>query len=568
MTEQAQLVSAESDARALKARYRRILRFAALALAQTWWFELFLPQIGLGKIGAKNRIRRIKKLARKFHDLAVDLGGLMVKVGQFLSSRLDVLPAEITVELAGLQDEVEPQPFELIAELIQRELGMTIDVAYAEINREPIAAASLGQAYRAKLSTGLAEELGYQQVIVKVLRPGIERIVEVDLRALRKIGGWLSRVKLVSRRTDAPALVEEFAKITLQEVDYLHEAANLERFAEDYANDSRIKTPSVIWERSARRVLTLSDVSAIKISDVDQLVAAGINPNEVAAELARVTFEQFFVTGFFHADPHPGNIFVTPAAEDSEANFALTFIDFGMMGEVSPELRANLQRFIFAVASRDARGWIDACERLGVLLPTADTVILERAVSALFDRFGGVAVGELVQTDPRELRDFALQFSDLVRTLPFQLPNDFLFLLRAISLISGVTSSLNREFNMWDALDPFARTLLNGGGASTVRGLSKVAVDFGNTLFRLPQRIDSALTRLERGELVIRNPELEGRIRVLDSSLRRATSSVLFSALLIAGLVIRNEDQTLSTVLLIAAIVPLLHALGIGRIKR
>jgi predicted unusual protein kinase regulating ubiquinone biosynthesis (AarF/ABC1/UbiB family) len=568
MTEQAQLVSAESDARALKARYRRILRFAALALAQTWWFELFLPQIGLGKIGAKNRIRRIKKLARKFHDLAADLGGLMVKVGQFLSSRLDVLPAEITVELAGLQDEVEPQPFELIAELIQRELGMTIDVAYAEINREPIAAASLGQAYRAKLSTGLAEELGYQQVIVKVLRPGIERIVEVDLRALRKIGGWLSRVKLVSRRTDAPALVEEFAKITLQEVDYLHEAANLERFAEDYANDSRIKTPSVIWERSARRVLTLSDVSAIKISDVDQLVAAGINPNEVAAELARVTFEQFFVTGFFHADPHPGNIFVTPAAEDSEANFALTFIDFGMMGEVSPELRANLQRFIFAVASRDARGWIDACERLGVLLPTADTVILERAVSALFDRFGGVAVGELVQTDPRELRDFALQFSDLVRTLPFQLPNDFLFLLRAISLISGVTSSLNREFNMWDALDPFARTLLNGGGASTARGLSKVAVDFGNTLFRLPQRIDSALTRLERGELVIRNPELEGRIRVLDSSLRRATSSVLFSALMIAGLVIRNEDQTLSTVLLIAAIVPLLHALGIGRIKR
>jgi predicted unusual protein kinase regulating ubiquinone biosynthesis (AarF/ABC1/UbiB family) len=537
-------------------------------LAQTWWYDLFLPQIGLGKIGANNRLKRIKKLARKFYVLAADLGGLMVKVGQFLSSRLDVLPAEITVELAGLQDEVAPQPFEQIVELIERELSMPVATAFAEIDREPIAAASLGQAYRARLSPGLAEELGYKKVIIKVLRPGIERIVDVDLRALRKIGGWLSRVKLVSRRTDAPALVEEFATITLQEVDYQHEAENLERFANDYAKDERVQTPSVIWERSARRVLTLSDVSAIKISDVDGLIAAGIDPNEVAAELARVTFEQFFVNGFFHADPHPGNIFVTPASDDSDVEFALTFIDFGMMGEVSPEVRANLQRFIFAIASRDARGWIDACERLGVLLPTADTVILEQAISALFERFGGVAVGELVQTDPRELRDFALQFSDLVRTLPFQLPNDFLFLLRAISLISGVTSSLNREFNMWDALDPFARTLVNGGGASTARGLTKAALSFGNTLFRLPQRLDSALTRLERGELVIRNPELEGRIRVLDSSVRRATSSVLFSALLIAGLVVRGDDEVLSTVLLVTSILPLLHAIGIGRISK
>ena len=568
MTDRAQLTSAESNARALKARYRRILRFAALALAQTWWYDLFLPQIGLGKIGANNRLKRIKKLARKFYVLAADLGGLMVKVGQFLSSRLDVLPAEITVELAGLQDEVAPQPFEQIVELIERELSMPVATAFAEIDREPIAAASLGQAYRARLSPGLAEELGYEKVIIKVLRPGIERIVDVDLRALRKIGGWLSRVKLVSRRTDAPALVEEFATITLQEVDYQHEAENLERFANDYAKDERVQTPSVIWERSARRVLTLSDVSAIKISDVDGLIAAGLDPNEVAAELARVTFEQFFVNGFFHADPHPGNIFVTPASDDSDVKFALTFIDFGMMGEVSPEVRANLQRFIFAIASRDARGWIDACERLGVLLPTADTVILEQAISALFERFGGVAVGELVQTDPRELRDFALQFSDLVRTLPFQLPNDFLFLLRAISLISGVTSSLNREFNMWDALDPFARTLVNGGGASTARGLTKAALSFGNTLFRLPQRLDSALTRLERGELVIRNPELEGRIRVLDSSVRRATSSVLFSSLLIAGLVVRGDDEVLSTVLLVTAILPLLHAIGIGRIKK
>ena len=553
---------------ALKARYRRILRFASLTLAELWWFELALPQVGLAKLGARGRVRRLTRMARNFHDLAADLGGLMVKVGQFLSSRFDVLPESVTRELSGLQDEVAPQPFELIANSIEAELGMPVEVAFAEIDQDPIAAASLGQAYRAKLSTGLAADLGYDAVIIKVLRPGIEDIVDVDLKALRKVGGWLSRVKLVSRRTDAPALVEEFATTTLEEVNYLHEAGNLERFAADYAGDQRIGTPTVIWERSARRVLTLSNVSAIKINDIDALIEAGIDPNAVAAELARVTFEQFFVTGFFHADPHPGNIFIKKADEDSGIDFTLTYIDFGMMGQISPEMRANLQSFLFAVASRDARAWVSACQKLGVLLPTADSVILEDAVSKLFDRFGGVRVGELIQTDPRELRDFALQFSDLIRTLPFKLPNDFLFLIRALSLISGVTSELNRDFNIWDAVDPFARSLLNGSGSSVLKRLGNDALKTLNTLARLPMRLDEITSRIERGELVVRNPELERRTRSLDSSVRRATSSVLFLGLLIGGIVVGERDQTLSYVLLAVSIAPFVHALGIGRINR
>jgi predicted unusual protein kinase regulating ubiquinone biosynthesis (AarF/ABC1/UbiB family) len=559
--------SAQQQSSALKARYRRILRFASLTLAELWWFELALPQIGLAKLGARGRVKRLTRIARNFHDLAADLGGLMVKVGQFLSSRFDVLPESVTRELSGLQDEVAPQPFELIRAAIEAEIGMPIDLAFAEINQEPIAAASLGQAYRAKLSPGLAADLGTESVIIKVLRPGIEEIVEVDLKALRKVGVWLSRVKLVSRRTDAPALVEEFATITLQEVDYLHEASNLERFAADFDGDPRVGTPAVIWERSARRVLTMSDVNAIKINDIDGLLTAGIDPNAVAAELARVTFEQFFVTGFFHADPHPGNIFVSQP-EGADVDFALTFIDFGMMGQLTEEMRSNLQSFLFAVASRDARAWVMACQKLGVLLPTADSVILEDAVSKLFDRFGGVRVGELIQTDPRELRDFALQFGDLIRTLPFKLPNDFLFLIRALSLISGVTSELNREFNIWDAVDPFARSLLNGSGSSVVKRLSRDGLQALNMLARLPNRLDELLGRLERGEIVIRNPELERRTRGVDSSIRRATSSVLFLALLIGGIVVGERDQALSYVLLGVSALPLIHALGIGRLNK
>jgi predicted unusual protein kinase regulating ubiquinone biosynthesis (AarF/ABC1/UbiB family) len=560
--------SAERQNSALKARYRRILRFASLTLAELWWFELALPQIGLAKLGARGRVRRLTRIARNFHDLAADLGGLMVKVGQFLSSRFDVLPESVTRELAGLQDEVAPQPFDVILQAIEAELGMTASVAFAEIDPTPIAAASLGQAYKAKLSEGLAEELGYQDVIIKVLRPGIEEIVDVDLKALRKVGGWLARVKLVSRRTDAPALVEEFATTTLEEVNYLHEAGNLERFANDFATDPRIGTPDVIWERSARRVLTLSDVSAIKINDIDGLVKAGIDPNAVAAELARATFEQFFVTGFFHADPHPGNIFISQPDEDSGVDFKLTFIDFGMMGQVSEEMRSNLQSFLFAVASRDSRAWVAACQKLGVLLPSADSVILEDAVSKLFDRFGGVRVGELIQTDPRELRDFALQFSDLIRTLPFKLPNDFLFLIRALSLISGVTSELNRDFNIWDAVDPFARTLLNGSGSNALRRIGREALSSLNTLARLPGRLDSLATRIERGELVIRNPELERRVRVLDSSVRRGTSGLVFATLLIAGILLIDKNTQLGYTLMIISGLPMLHALGLGRFNK
>ena len=556
--------SAPTNDPALKARYRRIIRFAARALAQAWWFELVLPRFGLARFAARGRIRRLQKLAGRFHDLAVDLGGLMIKVGQFMSSRLDILPPEITRELEGLQDEVAPEQFARIVVQLERELGMPLDRAFVRVDETPIAAASLGQAHRAHLSPGIADDLGFTEVVIKVLRPGIEQIVEVDLAALRRIGRWLARVKLVNRRADAPALVEEFATTSLEEIDYVHEAINVERFAADFADDPRVGTPVVVWERSARRVLTLSDVTAIKISDVDALLAAGIDPNAVAGELARATFEQIFVAGFFHADPHPGNIFVTPSAEHG---FVLTYIDFGMMGEITDELKSGLQQFIFAVASRDARGWVVATQRLGVLLPSADTVELERAITALFDRFGGMGVAELTRIDPRELQNFALQFSELVRTLPFQLPESFLLLVRTVSLISGVTSALNRDFNMWDAVAPFARTLLNGGGASTVRSLGREGIAILSALARLPQRVDALATRLDRGELAVRSPEVEQRLRVLDASVRRTTSAILFTALLIGGILLRPSDEVLSWVLLAASALPLLHVIAPWRLR-
>ncbi len=550
----------------MKSRYRRILRFAAFALIQTWWFELVLPKFGLKRWVAARRIARYRAMARRFSVLAASLGGLIIKAGQFASSRLDVLPAAITAELGSLQDDVAPEPFDNIRALIDNELSMPFDLAFAEFDESPIAAASLGQAYRARLAPSLANDFGVTNVVIKVLRPGIEDIVEVDLRALRRIGGWLSRIKLIARRTDAPALVEEFAEVSLDEVNYRHEALNLERFRANFGADSRVAVPDVVWERSTQRVLTLEDVSAIKINDVTALMAAGINPNAVAAELARVTFEQIFNHGFFHADPHPGNIFVTPVASAEGNDFTLTFIDFGMMGEIDDRLREGLQRFIFALVARDARACVVAMQQLGVLLPSADAVELERAIAAVFERFGGVGVAEITQTDPKVFRELAIEFSELLRTLPFQLPEDFLLLARSISLISGVTSSLNRDFNMWDAVDPFARTLLTGGGASTLNALGREVLAVLTTLVQLPNRIDSALTRLDQGLVSVRLPELEKRVRRLDGSTRRVSAAILAAALIGGGIVLRVAGDDLGNALLIASIPLALHALGIFRL--
>jgi len=553
-----------------RARYRRILRFAARAIAQTWWFELVLPKFGLRAVADRTRNHRLQVTARRFRALAVDLGGLMIKVGQFLSSRLDVLPPEVTSELEQLQDEVPPVPFAHIRALAEAELGVPLGVAFASVDERPVAAASLGQAHRARLSAEDAALAGFDQVVLKVQRPGIDDIVAVDLAALRRVAVWLSRVRIVSDRVDMPALVEEFAATSTDEIDYLHEAANAERFTKNIADGARVGAPAIVWERTTRRVLTLADVTAIKVNDADGLRAAGIDPAEVAAEFAAVMFDQLFGDGFFHADPHPGNIFVTPHAPDEAGRtWRFTFIDFGMMGQVSDGLRRGLRRVVIAVAARDGRGLVAGIQDIGVLLPSADTAELERALTQLFARFGGMGFAELQDVDPREFRAFAEEFGEVVRALPFQFPEDFLLIIRAMSLTSGLCSSLDPTFNIWDAVEPYAQRLLSEESRGLVRDVASKAVATASGLARLPGRLDEILTRLEEGRLAVESPSVERRLSRVERMMRRLVSAVVFAALLVGGIVLRGQDVVFGTIVMAASVPALLHALlaGSGRVQ-
>jgi predicted unusual protein kinase regulating ubiquinone biosynthesis (AarF/ABC1/UbiB family) len=556
----------EADAPGTRARYRRILRFAAWNLAVTWWYELFLPRVGLRRIADRTRTRRMKRFARRFRVLAVELGGLMIKVGQFMSSRLDVLPPEITAELEDLQDEVPAVPFPEIRALAERELGMPLADAFAWVDETPVAAASLGQAHRAILGPRDSADTGLTGAVIKVQRPGIDDVVRIDLAALRRIGGWLTHVRLVSDRVDAPALVEEFAETSLEEIDYLHEARSSARFQEMFRADARVAVPEIVWERSTRRVLTLQDVTAIKITDHQGLLAAGIDPVEVAPVFAAVMFDQLFADGFFHADPHPGNVFVTPVTDGSvEQDWSLTFIDFGMMGEVPPSTRRGLRRMLIAAASRDGKGLVDAARDIGVLLPSADTTQLELAMTRLFARFGGLGFAELREVDPREFRAFADEFQEVVRTLPFQLPDDFLLIIRAMSLTSGVCSALDPRFNLWDSVEPYAQRLIREERGNVVRDLGTRVSDTAGTIARLPGRLDALLTRIDEGALPISDPVLERRVGALERTLRRAISALVFGALLAGGVLLRPDDEVLGTVLLVVSAIPLAQALLPGR---
>ncbi len=559
----------------LRLRYWRIVAFFVRAAVGVIVWENLLPKLGLGALSRRTRARRTRAIAARFRTLATGIQGLLIKMGQFLSARVDVLPPEITDELASLQDEVPAVPFAAIRALAEEELGMALTTAFASLDERPLAAASLGQAHRARLRDDVAALTGFTDVVVKVQRPGIRAIVDTDLAALRQAARMLQHYRPVARRADAPALMEEFALTSLAELDYLAEAGNAEHFAEIFADEPRIRVPRVVWDHTTRRVLTLEDVSAIRIGDHAALDAARIPRRAVAEQLVQAYLTQIFDHDVFHADPHPGNLFVEATTDaDGNPDWRLTFIDFGMIGRVPDHLRDGLREVLLAVATQDGPRLIKSFRTLNLLFPSADDERLAMASTQVFDRFGGMTMGDLQKVDPREVAALGLQFSELLRDLPFQLPENLLLLGRTVAILSGMCTGLDPDFNLWVAIAPYADELVSGeaGARDEDRWFpgSSTLLEEGRKLLQtavaLPGRAERVLRTVERGELSVRVPLLELRMLRLDRGMRRIANALVFVGLILAGAVLHPSDPSLGDWLLRASVLPLLAVVfGGGR---
>ncbi len=529
-------------------RHRRIEFFFARVIATLAFWDLVLPRIGLGRVSKQTRSARLRQIAQRYRAMANELGGLLIKVGQFLSSRVDVLPTEITSELSELQDEVRSEKFEDIRARVEAELNGSLEALFAEFDPVPLAAASLGQVHRAKLR---APSNGVESIVVKAQRPHIDEIVAIDLAAIRTVVGWLNHYPPIRKRANLHALLDEFTHILDGELDYLAEGRNAEKFSENFREDERVRVPRVIWTHTTQRVLALEDVYGIKITDYDAITAAGVERADVAERLFETYLKQIFEDGFFHADPHPGNLFVFPLDASNgggKKQWRLTFVDFGMVGQVSPNTREGLRELAIGVGTRNPSRTVKGYRTLDVLLPTADLAQIERIESKIFERFWGKTMGELRAISYKEMQEFANEFRGLILSLPFQVPQNLILLGRTVAILSGMCTGLNPQFNVWKGLAPFAEQLLEEDGNIGWKFVTEELATALLALLSLPTRTRAVLGKIERGEVEVRTSQLVEQVSKLELTIRRLMGVIIFAGLLFSGAqVYMTGEKTLAT---------------------
>ncbi len=549
-----------------RSRSLRILFFFGQAILRFIWWDIILSKIGFAWYARKTRASRMRREAAGYRKLAIRLGGVMIKVGQFLSTRVDVLPSYITAELAGLQDEVVPEKFEDIQEVIEEEFRRPLSECFLVFDREPLAAASIGQAHHAHLVSSSGETL---DVVVKVQRPHIEEIIQVDLAAFRVVARWFDKYPPIRKRASVPALMEEFSRSLMEEVDYINEGKNAEIFAANFQKRPEISVPRVYWDATTRRVLTLENIHGIKISDYEAVEAAGVNRPEAAQRLLDAYFQQTFEDRFFHADPHPGNLFIVPLPEGapgwerlnpeqaarvrrlsaaSRVPWQLAFVDFGMTGRVENNIFTGLRETFISLATQDAPRLIRAYQTMRVLLPGADLAMLERASQELFNRLWGKSTAEMMNMDRQEVLEFAQEFRELFYALPIQMPENIILFGRCVGILSGMCSGLDADFNIWQSIVPYAETLVRSdrdgekGGIDWRFWLDEI-LSILRVMVALPRKTEGLINCLESGRLEVRTPELKTQLSRLESAQRRTAVAVIFAAFLLAAVQLYVADE-------------------------
>ena len=423
-----------------RARFNAWLK-AALAVALDRFIRVLRFVIFRGADGSARKEERLEKQASWLRESLIDLGPTFIKIGQALGTRADLLPLAYVKQLATLQDNVPAYPTADAFARIEAELGRSLHELYPEIDSEPIAAASLGQVYRARLKTG-------EEVAVKVQRPDLEATISFDVAILFRL------VKLTNRffpkaneNADWEGMLREFHTTIFEEMDYVKEGRNADRFRYNFRTWRAIRVPKIFWSHTSTRVLTLEFIRGTKVVDIAGLKANRISPVKVNRLLIRTYLKQLLEDGFFHADPHPGNLLVMDSGH-------LAFFDFGMVGRINPKLQSQMIDAFFHVVGRDVHGLGQDIINLNFLKPGVDPETVRPVVEGLFTHYLNLKLGEV------NFKELTYDLAEVMYEYPFRLPSNFTYIMRALMTLEGIGVVTDPDFSFFETAKPFAKEFM------------------------------------------------------------------------------------------------------------
>ncbi|HEB13333.1 MAG TPA: AarF/ABC1/UbiB kinase family protein, partial [Actinobacteria bacterium] len=455
-------------------RGRRIWAFVwlFLGIVRDFWKESRIAR-RRGLAVARERMSvRHRRRAIQFRQTSLALGGVLIKLGQFFSTRVDVMPVEYIEELTKLQDTVNPVPFEEIRQVIESEFGRPIADVFMEFDEEALAAASLAQVHKAVLPGG-------QTVAIKVQRPGIDKLADIDLATFSYLMDGLNKFTKIGTHMDVPMIVSEFARTIGDELDFLREGSNAQRFKAYFEGNKMIYIPSVFWEYTTEKVLALEAIEGIKISDYEAIEEAGIDRKRVAQEVIDSYLKQVLEDGFFHADPHPGNLFVAPGP-------LITFVDFGMVGEITPIMREAFRDLVIGVAQKNSNRMIEALRALGFIRAGADVQSVRNAFDWLLDNYASLTARTLTFAEIEEIHQDILI---LLREQPLTIPAQFAFLGKTLGSMIGLATGLDPDIDLIEATQPYVEKLAASAKEDKWQLIMDEAKAVGKLLLEMPTQI-------------------------------------------------------------------------------
>ncbi len=511
-----------------------------ISLLTILWIDNIRFKIFQTKSNEKSRVQ-IKR-ARWFTNQLIKLGSAFIKIGQLLSARPDLIPNTWIQELSKLQDQVPNFSFAQVEETIRHELGSKFN-EIDQIICDPVGSASLAQVHRATLKNG-------KKVVFKVQRPNLKELFIIDLGIMQQIAGLLQKNKNWSRGRNWVEIARECRKVLMKELDFNCEAQYAARFRQQFLDDENVEVPEVIWDMCSEKVLCLSYLKGTKISDLEKLQSQEIDLPKIA-EIGAISYlKQLVNYGFFHADPHPGNLAVSNEGK-------LIFYDFGMMGNISNNLQTRLGGMVKAAALRDASSLVSQLQQAGLISKDIDMGPVRRLVRLMLKE------ALTPPFSPNIIEKLSGDLYELVYETPFQLPVDLIFVMRALSTFEGVGRMLDPGFNLVSVTKPYLIELMTSNNQTPndlINQFGRQVGELGSKAVGIPKRIDESLERLEQGDLQlqIRMGESDRQFKKMFTAQKTLGHSILIGSLSIASaLLVTNKQNNF-------ALLPLFFALPIS----